>query len=293
MKYAFFLGCTIPARSRNYELSARKVAEKLGIELVDVDAFMCCGFPIKASDHHAAEVMGAYNIALAQREGLDICVLCSSCASQLTEVAHHLSTDVTARKRVNAELSRVGLEVEGGVNVRHLARVLLEEVGAEELVGQFVRNLSDLKTAVHYGCHYLKPSEIYAGFDAVENPGSLETLVALTGATVIDYPGKKRCCGGPVLPVDETVALSVAKEKLDDVVEAGANAMCLVCPFCSVMYDGNQKSIESEFETRYGLPVLYLTQILGLAMGFGRKELGLNMNVVKTKDLLSKYFEKE
>lgn len=291
MKYAFFLGCTIPARSRNYELSARKVAGKLGVELVDVDAFMCCGFPVKASDHQAAELMGAYNIALAQKEGLDMCVLCSSCASQLTEVAHQLSTDGSARRRVNTDLSRAGLEVGSGVNVRHFARVLLEEVGTEKIEAQLERDLSDLKIAVHYGCHYLKPSEIYAGFDAVEDPKSLETLVALTGAEVIDYPGKKVCCGGPVLPVDENVALSVAKEKLDDVVHAGANAMCLVCPFCSVMYDGNQKSIESEFDTRYGLPVLYLTQILGLAMGFGRKELGLNMNVVKTKTLLSRYFE--
>jgi heterodisulfide reductase subunit B len=293
MKYAFFLGCTIPARSRNYELSARKVAEKLGIELVDVDEFMCCGFPVKASDHSAAEVMGAYNIALAQKKGLDVCVLCSSCASQLTEVAHQLSTEDGARQRVNKELSRVGLEVGSGVKVRHFARVLLEEVGAKQMAAHLERDLSDLKIAVHYGCHYLKPSEIYAGFDAVEDPKSLETIVALTGAEVIDYPGKKTCCGGPVLPVDENVALSVAKEKLDDVVDAGANAMCLVCPFCSVMYDGNQKSIESEFETSYGLPVLYLTQILGLAMGFGRKELGLNMNVVKTKTLLSKYLEKE
>jgi heterodisulfide reductase subunit B len=85
----------------------------------------------------------------------------------------------------------------------------------------------------------------------------------------------------------------VAKEKLDDLADAGADALCLVCPFCSVMYDGNQKSIESEFGTNYSLPVLYLTQILGLAMGFDRKELGLNMNIVKTKELLSKYFPKE
>jgi heterodisulfide reductase subunit B len=288
MKYAFFIGCTIPARSRNYELSARKVAEKLGIEFTDVDAFMCCGFPIKASDHHAAEVMGAYNIALAQKEGLDMCVLCSSCASQLTEVVHQLCTDSAVRERVNKELSRVGLKIDGAMKVRHFARVLLEEIGEGKIAAQFVRDLSDLKIAVHYGCHYLKPSEIYAGFDAVENPKSIETLVSLTGAKVIDYPGKKRCCGGPVLPVDENVALSVAKGKLDDVVGAGADAMCLVCPFCSVMYDGNQKSIESEFETSYGLPILYLTQILGLAMGFGRKDLGLNMNVVKTKNILSK-----
>ena len=285
MKYAFFLGCTIPARSRNYELSARKVAGELGIELLGVEDFMCCGFPMKVSDYTSAQVMGAYNLCLAQDKGLDICVLCSSCASQLTEIAHALSDDGPHRKQINNELSRAGLIYDGGVKVRHFARILLEEVGIKKIKGHFVKDLSGLKVGVHYGCHYLKPSEIYDGFDDIENPTSIETLVALTGATVIDYPGKKRCCGGPVLPVDETVALSVAKEKLDDLVHAGADTMCLVCPFCSVMYDGNQKSIESEFATTYNLPVLYLTQLLGLAMGFDRKELGLNINVVKTKHL--------
>ena len=114
--------------------------------------------------------------------------------------------------------------------------------------------------------------------------------MALTGATVVDYAGKKTCCGGPVLPVDEKAAMSVTKGKLDNLKTAGADALCLVCPFCSVMYDGNQKSIENEYEIEYKIPVLYLTQVLGMAMGFDRKALGLNMNVVKTKDLLEPYF---
>ena len=291
MKYAFFLGCTIPARSRNYEMSARRVAEKVGIELEDIDGFICCGFPIKASDQPSSELMAAYNLCLAQEQGLDILTLCSSCASALTEAAFHFSENGAARNRVNARLSKLGLKYEGGVKVRHLARVLFEEVGKEKIKEHVQKDLSELGLALHYGCHYLKPSEIYEGFDAVEDPKSIDALVALTGAKVIDYPGKKRCCGGPVLPVDEKVALSVTKEKLDDIAGANADAMCLVCPFCSVMYDSNQKSIEAEYGTIYDLPVLYLTQILGLAMGFDRKALGLNMNAVKTKVLLARYFE--
>ena len=207
MKYAFFLGCTIPARSRNYELSARKVADKLGIDLIDVAEFICCGFPMKASDSESAQIMGAYNLCLAQEKGLDICVLCSSCASQLTEVAHSLTEAGPQRDRINAALSRAGLTYWGGVKVRHFARVLLEDIGIAKIKTHCIKDLSDLKTAIHYGCHYLKPSEIYDGFDDVEDPKSLETLVALTGARVIDYPGKKRCCGGPVLPVYENVAM--------------------------------------------------------------------------------------
>jgi len=290
MKYALFLGCTIPARARNYELSARRVAEKTGIELIDVEDFICCGFPTKAGDMDASLLMAAYNLALARKQKLDVCALCSSCTSALSEAAHHLSENEEDLANINERLRPLGLQYEGAPKIRHFARILFEEVGAEKLKAQFVKDLSGLKIAVHYGCHYLKPSEIHGGFDDPENPDSLEALVALTGATVVDYPGKKMCCGGPVLPVDEKSAMLVTKGKLDNLKEAGADALCLVCPFCSVMYDGNQKSIEAEHETEYQIPVLYLTQVLGMAMGFDRKALGLNMNVVKTKNLLAPYF---
>ncbi len=293
LRYALFLGCTIPARSRNYEMSTRKVAEKLSIELVDLDRFICCGFPIKNSNRETAVVLAAYNLALAQQEGLDLCALCSSCASSLTETAHYLAKDEEARQAVNKRLAKVGVKFEGDVKVRHFARILYEEIGPENIKPLLTRKLEGLRIASHYGCHYLKPSEIYDHFDDVDNPQSLDTLVALTGAETLNYPGKNRCCGGPVLPVDEQTALSAAKEKLDDISLAGADAIGLVCPFCSVMFDSNQKSIQTAYNKDYNLPVLYLTQILGLAMGFDRKELGLNMNVVKTRDLLATHLDGE
>ncbi len=291
MKYALFLGCTIPARSRNYELSARKVAAKVGIELEDGDTFICCGFPLKSADLPASLLMGAYNLSMAQSKGLDVITLCSSCTSALTETAHRLDHDESARREVNRDLDRLGLAYKPGARVRHMARVLYEEVGHEGIRGRLVRDLGGMRVASHYGCHYLKPSEVYNGFDEPESPRTLDELVALTGARPVGYKDKNRCCGGPLLPVDEKTSLSVAREKLEDMVAAEAEAVCLVCPFCSVMYDSNQKGIESAFETSYNLPVLYLTQILGLAMGFERKELGLNMNVVKNKDLLARYLD--
>ncbi len=292
LKYALFLGCTIPARSRNYELSARRVAEALGIQFVDIKEFMCCGFPMKGIEEFSAEVMAAYNLSLAQKHDLDLCTLCSSCTSALTEVVYHTAHGEKQKlEEINKELGKTGLKYEGGVKVRHFARILYEEVGTERIKEKITKELKGLRIAVHYGCHYLKPSEIYDGFDRVDAPESIDALVKVTGAEVVDYPGKKKCCGGPVLPVDEKVAMAVTKEKLDQVKKVGANAICLVCPFCSVMYDGNQKSIEAEFGVSYDIPVLYLTQILGLAMGFDRKALGLNMNVVKTKKLLKDFVE--
>lgn len=120
----------------------------------------------------------------------------------------------------------------------------------------------------------------------MEDPRTLDELFALTGAEVVEYGHKKRCCGGPVLAVDEGTALAVAKEKLDDILSSGASAIGLVCPFCSVMYDSNQKGIEAKFGKTYAVPVFYLSQILGMAMGMDKKEVGLAMNIVKPAELL-------
>jgi len=142
-----------------------------------------------------------------------------------------------------------------------------------------------LRLAVHYGCHYLKPAEIYAGFDNPEFPRSLDDLVSITGATVIDYKNKRFCCGGSILGIDENVSLKLAKTKLDSV--AGADGLISICPFCSVMYEDNQKKIETRFGASYDLPVLYYPQLLGLAMELDGNELGLRLNKVKLDKLLA------
>lgn len=284
-RYAFFLGCTIPARSRNYEMSARAVARKLGLEMVDIADFGCCGFPMKASDQEAAALLAARNLSLADAADLDICTLCSACASMLGEEAHRLSHDSEHLAEVNRRLAGIDRSCSGNVKVKHFAHVLMEESGLERLRENVTVDLKDLPVAVHYGCHYLKPSDIYPEGDDPEIPVSLERLIEAVGARPVEYARKTDCCGGAVLVADELTALSMAKAKLDHVKAAGARAMCVVCPFCSVMYDDNQKSIEARFEVEYRLPVLFLPQLIGLALGLDRKELGLNMNVVKTKQL--------
>ncbi len=286
--YALFLGCTVPARARNYEMSARKVAAAVGLELHDLPDFTCCGFPLKAMEHDASLLVNARNLGFAEERGLDVVALCSSCASSLTEDARALNTNEALRGRINEELKNTGRGYQGTVKVRHFARALTEDVGLDRIREKITRELDMLTVATHYGCHYLKPSKIYDGFDQVENPATLDALVALTGARSVDYKGKKKCCGGPVVAADEETALKVAKRKLDAVTEAGADLITLVCPFCAVMFDSNQKGVAEKFGGDYNIPVLYLPQLLGLAMGISRKELGLNLNVVKTKDLMEK-----
>ena len=286
MKYALFLGCTI-VRARHYEMAVSKVAERLGIELVYLDDFACCGFPIKSIDWLSAMSLSARNLAAAQAAGLGIATVCSACTATLTECSKEIEHNDDLRKQVNEKLAVIGAEYSGNVRVKHFARILYEDVGLDALREQIKRNLTDIRVACHYGCHYVKPSGIYEGFDDHEFPRSLDELVAVTGATPVEYQNKMRCCGGSVLAVDEELCLSIAREKLNDMKAAGANCMSLVCPFCNVMYDDSQRRIESMFDVSYNLPVFLYPQLLGLAMGFDPREIGLNMNRVKPTELIA------
>jgi heterodisulfide reductase subunit B len=290
MAYQLFLGCTVPTRARNYEMSARRTAEALGVAIEDRADFACCGFPLKSVDLYTTQLMAARNLAIAEAAGGEICTLCSACGGVLTEANHEIAHNEELRERINADLRKVNpsYAVTGAVKVRHFTRVLFEEVGPEKIKESVKKELSGLKVAAHYGCHYMKPSAVFERFDDPEHPESLDELIRATGAEPVAYPDKLRCCGGGLLAIDENVALSLGRAKLAQIKEAGAEAMVLMCPFCSVMYDDNQKKMEATFEAEIGLPVLYYPQLLGLALGLEPKALGLNMNRVKTKPLLAR-----
>jgi len=193
MRYGLFLGCTIPARSRNYELSARAIASRLDLEFIDVEGFSCCGFPLEASDEMGAILLGARNLCLAEERGLDICALCSACASMLTKTAYRLDSDQSLREHVNKELSKIGKEYKGTIKVKHFARIVLEDIGLERVREKIKCDLKGLKVATHYGCHYLKPSYIYEGFDDPQDPLTLERILEAAGITNIQYRRKKPC----------------------------------------------------------------------------------------------------
>ena len=286
--YALFLGCTIPARGRNYEQSVRAVAEKLGIELVDIPDFACCGFPIDSADHRVSESLAARNLSLAEEAGLPICSLCSSCTSALTEVSHHFEEHPEDLGSVNERLGRINRKYTGPVEVKHFVRILYQEIGLDRIRETFTRSLEGLKLASHYGCHFIKPSAVYGGFDSVEDPQTIDAFIRITGAEPVDYTRKKQCCGGSVLVADQQTALEMARDKLKELKELGADAIVVVCPFCGVMFDSNQKVIEKNFEETYDMPVLYLTQVLGLAMGMDEKALGLKTHAIKTKAVMEK-----
>jgi heterodisulfide reductase subunit B len=288
MSFALYLGCTLPVRAMNYEVSTRRTAERLGIELVDVDGFTCCGYPARALSWEAGLLMAANNLALAEEQGLDICTLCSACTGTLVEANKHLQEDEALRDRINEQLLGVtGRRYKGTVTVRHYARILYEDVGPDRLRQMAVVDLSPLGFAAHYGCHYLKPAYIYEGFDDPENPHTLGDLIRATGARLVPYEEEGECCGGGILAMDEGTALAIAKDKLDHIQVTGADGMVLICPFCDIMYEVNQRSIERQFGVTYGLPVIYYPQLLGLALGLTPDELGFRLNRVKARKIVT------
>jgi heterodisulfide reductase subunit B len=289
-RYAFFLGCTTPVRAMNYELSTRRVSAKLGIELVDLP-FSCCGYPIESINRDNAMLMSMRNFALAESKRLDIVTVCSACAGALTRFSNAFAEDEASRTKVADQLKSVGLEYKGSVKVRHFARVLYEDIGVAKLKEAATKDLKGLKVLTHYGCHYVRPSESYRGFDDPEIPHTVDELVEATGAESLDVPQKSVCCGAPLLPVDKAVALSMAEVKLQMAQSAKADALVVICPFCGISYDRGQLEIEAEFQRKYGLPVLYLPQLLGLAMGFSPRDLGFMINSVKVQGILDKIQE--
>jgi len=291
MKYALFLGCTIPVRAQNYEMSARKVAEALGIEFIDIDEFGCCGFPVKSTDAKAATLLAARNLAFAYKEGLEICTLCNACTGVLTHAAKELDSDENLRDDINKELKLIGLEYKPGTKIRHFSRILFEEFGPEKIFKKVTADMSSFSFSIHYGCHYIRPQEIYDRFEDPENPVTVEKLTEATGAGVKNYEGKLACCGGAILGVEQDIALKIAGKKLGNVTMNGVDALITICPFCTIMYDDNQKKIEEVLEKEFNLPVLYYPQILGLALGLNPKELGFRLNKVKTKEFLQRYEE--
>lgn len=286
MKYAFFLGCTVPVRNLNYELASRRVAGRLGIELVDLPDFQCCGFPMKSIDFFDSLVIAARNLALAEQEGLPVCTLCSACGGSLSEANHLLRHNTDLQARVNERLRVLNLEYTGRIEVKHFVRVLHDDVGLEKIAAAVRRPLTGFSFAPHYGCHYLKPAEATGGLDPVEDPVTLTRLIEVTGAVSVRYPSLLQCCGGGVLGAKEDLANTLAGEKLGELNQAGVSGLVVICPFCNVMFEGQQKKIEKKLELKLKVPVLYYPQLLGLALGFSPDELGFKLNRVKDKEFL-------
>ena len=274
LKYLLFLGCAIPYRLPSYEISTRKVLNKLGVELVEMPEFNCCGFPLDPVNHDMMLTLAARNLCLAEQQNLNIMALCNGCFGILNHVNKELKEDKEVKETVNGYLKEIGMEFKGTVTVKHLIHVLAENVGFEKIKETVQNPLSQLRVVQHSGCHVVRPAK-YIGFEDPENPTILKNLIQVTGAKCLDYMDEPECCGAPIVGVNDKIPLQLAREKLDHIRAVGAQAMITCCPYCHIMYDLNQPRIERIFNEKFGIPVLHYPQLLGLSMGISPEELAL------------------
>ena len=287
-KYALFLGCTTPTKVPQYELASRWVCKYFGIELMDIEDFVCCGINQVNLSIEAGLLMAAMNLALAEAKELDILTLCAACTGALAEAIERLKDDTT-KNRVNEKLWEVGLEYKGRTKVKHISRVLYEDVGMERIKKEVKKDLSDFRVAPHYGCHYLRPMSAFEGFEEPDNPKSLHKLISATGAQPVGYETLNLCCGGKSFPVSEDLARLLVQKKLDDLADKEIDAMVLQCQTCYLMYSDQQKEINEKYGRQYNLPVILYPQLLGLALDADPiKDLGLDLHTISLDKILAK-----
>lgn len=279
MKFALFLGCNIPARVQQYELSAKAVLSHLDVQTVDIREFNCCGYPARNVDFKTFLLLSARNLALSENQGLDIMALCKCCFGSLKKADYVLKENSVLRNEINAILAKEGLFYTERVEIKHFLTVLHHDVGLPKLKEGLTKSFKDLKIAAHYGCHALRPSEV-TRFDDPVAPVVFDHLVEVTGAKSIEWTLKLDCCGAPLLGTNDDLAMSLTEKKLADGKKSGADFICTACPWCQLQFDWIQKAMTEGGKSNHLLPSILFPQLLGLSMGMHPENLGLEMNQI-------------
>jgi heterodisulfide reductase subunit B len=268
VKYTYFPGCTIPFRLPHFELTMREVLKKLNVELVTEEAHSCCPEPttFPGVDIEAWLTVGARNIAVSESSKLDTMALCSGCFHTLSVVKHTLRSDDEIRERVNKRLKKIGMQATGDVAVKNILHVLHEDIGLKRIAKEITHPLKGLSIATHYGCHLVRPIEA-THMDDAEDPRWLEDLITVVGAEPVDYEDKMACCGAPIGPADEDKSFKITAKKLRKIRETGADAIVLICPTCYTQLEMQQRKALEYLDPDFSMPVLYLGEMLALAMG--------------------------
>ncbi len=284
--YSYYPGCSSEATAIGLELSNQAIAKPLEIELIELEDWTCCGStPYGSLDRTESVLVAARNLALAEKTGFDLVTPCSSCFITLYGANLQLKENPRLMKRVNEALAAVSLEYHGKVRVRHLIEVLVNDVTPEVISAKVQQPLNGLKVAPYYGCQLVRPDY---GFDNPESPRSLDRLVASLGAEAVPFPLKNRCCGGSLIISDESLALRLIRKLLENAAENGAECIVTPCPMCQINLDAYQSRVNSQFKTSFSIPILFVSQLIGLALGIESRSLGLNTNIVSPNRVLDR-----
>jgi heterodisulfide reductase subunit B len=284
--YTLYTGCLIRSRLPHVERSARAALERLGVELFDAKGVSCCPEPVgmRSLSPEVWLTLAARNLSILAESGRPVMTLCNGCYATFREAEHLLSRDNGSRERIGRNLGLIGREC-SAPEVEHFARFVYEKVGPDRLKRLTALRLTGLKAAFHPGCHLSRPQGLL-DFDDPENPTKIEEILGAVGIEVVDYPRKSLCCGFALAGVDADLSLTMGFEKLKAMKLSGAQAVVVTCPSCLLQFDVNQQQMERKFETKLGLPVFYLTELLALALGESRESLGFGLHRVSASSVL-------
>lgn len=292
-KLSLFLGCIVPNRYPGIENATKLCLQKLNIDASDLPGASCCPAPgvFKSFDKATWLALASRNIVLSERLERDILTICNGCYGSLADANLELKKDPELRACTNMCLKEVGMEFRGTVEIRHIVEFLYKELGPEKL-GEYITTPLDLKVALHYGCHLIKPSRDRK-LGETEDPVFFDELVEATGAKSIDYTDKMMCCGagGGVRSGHAPESLEMLERKLACIRQAGVDCIVNACPFCHLQFDRGQLSVNERFGTDYAIPILHYSQLLGLALGFSPYELGIEQNAIQNIEFLARIYE--
>jgi heterodisulfide reductase subunit B len=282
MRYAYYPGCSYHSSGKEYEASTRLVAKNLGIELVDIPDWNCCGATAAHGKSHLLNIaLPARNLALAEEMGLDVVTPCAACYQQLANANKELREDENLLEKVN---KATGKNYKATLKVKSI----LEAIGSldpDYIKAQIVKPLKGLVVAAYYGCLLVRPPSV-TGFDDPENPVFMDRLMQLAGAEAVDWPHKTECCGGALQVSNVEIVARLLNKIYKEAVKSGANCLVVACPLCHFNLDACQQTCNKLLGTSYEIPVFYFTQLLGLAMGLNQKELQFDSHFTDTQKAL-------
>ena len=283
MKYAFFPGCSLESSAWDFDKSTRAICNVLGIELVDIPDWVCCGStPAHASNASLSVALPAMNLQKAQAIGLPVMTACASCYARLRTANHKIANDLEERERSERITQK---PYDGSTPVRHVLDVLVNDLGVDAVRARVQKSLSGLRVASYYGCLLSRPPEIVA-FDDPEHPTCMDELLSAVGAEPVDWPYKTECCGAALSLTQSRVVDRLGHKLLSMAVDAGAQCIAVACPLCQINLDLRQPDAIKAHGELPDTPVLYVTQLLGIALGLSHDELGLDALTVNAKPLL-------
>jgi heterodisulfide reductase subunit B len=288
-EFVLYTGCTVPVRLPQYEASVKVVLEKLGVKVIDMKGANCCGAQyVESVNRHAFAAMSGRILALGEKYGRDILAVCGACSGSLKWVKHALDSDWKLKDEVNRILADEGLEYTGKVQVKHLLQVFHEDIGYDAIKEAVVKPYSAVRLAAHYGCHVTRPYDIVR-VDDPENPTIIDRIIEIAGATPVDYTGKTRCCGGPMLAMDQELATKIGLDKIRNIRAEGVDGIVTACVFCDIQLTQVQFGENADPEVR--IPVLTLPEFLGPALGIEPSKLGISYDKIDPSKVFASVME--